>query len=125
MAGKPEMISEPFGRTGALLGLVVGLGIICFAIYSFLPPASPRVYSITMLTCGILECLTCYFAIYRSRAAWSFALSLNFVGAVVFLFGATKVRDATGLHLAVSLLPSISFGLIGVLLTMASDEYNS
>lgn len=125
MARKPQMLTEPFGRAGAVLGLVIGVAIIGYAIYTFLPPASLRVYSVTMLIGGVIQCATCYGALYGGRAAWSFALSLNFVAAVVFLFGATKVRDATGLHLAISLLPSVGFGLTGVLLTMASDEYKS
>jgi hypothetical protein len=120
-----KMVSNNLAKAGAILGVVIGVGLLINGVHSFLPPASPRPYSIAMLTAGIIECLVCYYALYGSRAAWSFALSLNGVAGCVFVFGATKVRDATELPLAVALVPSVMFGLCTVLLTLASDEYKN
>ena len=123
MARDEQMVTDPLARSGAVLGIVVGLGLIGYGVYSFVPPASAKPFSIALLIAGLVESLMCYFTLYRSRASWSFALSLSGVAAAVFLFGATQIRDATGLHLAVSLIPSVAFGATTALLSIASDEF--
>lgn len=42
------------------------------------------------------------------RVAWSYATAICGVLTLVFFFGSSKVRDATGLHLAWAVLPSLA-----------------
>jgi len=58
----------------------------------------------------------------HSRAAWSFLISACAVGALVTLFGATKVRNAVDLNLYYALiLPGILVVTTVMLIALADD----
>jgi hypothetical protein len=109
---------------GAAAGILVGLLVFGYGIMSFfetVPPPLPK--SIAMVGLGFLEMLLCFYSMRRARVAWSFAVSLNGVATVLFLFGAPQVRDAFDVTMVLGLLPMLVFLVITTLLVAAGDEY--
>ncbi|HUH05889.1 MAG TPA: hypothetical protein VML75_28060 [Kofleriaceae bacterium] len=112
------------GFIGAAAGILVGLLVFGYGVMSFMdvsPPPLPK--SVAMVVLGFLEMVLCFYAMRRVRVAWSFALSLNATAAVIFLFGAPKVRDAFAIDMVLSLVPTLVFIAITALLAVAAEEY--
>jgi hypothetical protein len=111
-------------RIGCYLGLVAALVLLGSALHlitSDSPSAMPL--KLAILAAGVIEALTCYYALLRNRVAWSFALALNGTLSVIFLLGAPKVRDAWDISLAVGFVPAALFIAVTCLLGATSDEY--
>ncbi len=107
------------------VGMLAGVCLLGYGAWSmFQPDAPPAPFSVAMALAGAAEWLLCFLAVRRSRAAWSFALAVNGVGFVVFLFGAPKVRDGLDTSLLVGVAPALIFLVITVLFGMASREYS-
>jgi hypothetical protein len=112
------------GFVGATAGILVGLLVFGYGVMSFVDPVPPPLpKSVAMVVLGALEMLLCYFCMRRVRVAWSFAVSLNGVATVIFLFGAPKVRDAFDVNMLLGLLPMAVFLAITALLAAATDDY--
>jgi hypothetical protein len=111
-------------RIGCYLGLIAALGLLGTALHlmtSGSPSAMPL--KVALLAAGVIEVVTCYYALLRNRVAWSFALALNGTLSVVFLLGAPKVRDAWDISLAVGFVPAALFVTTACLLGASSDEF--
>lgn len=112
------------GFIGAAAGILVGLLVFGYGIMSFIdvePPPMPK--SIAMVVLGFLQMVLCFYSMRRVRVAWAFAVSLNGVAAVLFLFGAPQVRNAFDVSMVLGLLPTVVFIAITALLVAASNEY--
>lgn len=111
-------------RVGCYLGLIAALGLLGSALHlisSGSPSAMPL--KLAILAAGVIEAASCYYAILRNRAAWSFAIALNGTLSIVFLLGAPKIRDAWEISLALGFVPAALFIMITSLLGATSDEF--
>jgi len=122
MADWIESKSPGFAAAG--LGMLAGVALFGYGLWGlFQLDGPPRPLATALIAAGAVEWLCCLLAVRRNRAAWSFALSLNGVAAVVFLFGAPKVRDGFSTSLGVALIPAIVFIAVTVLFAGSSREY--
>lgn len=109
---------------GCYLGLISALVLAAFGLRMLFGDSdSPAPFQVAVLLAGALQGLVCGLALRGQRAAWAFALSLNGTLAVMFLFGATQLRDAFEVAFVVGLIPSVAFGLITALLALGADEH--
>jgi hypothetical protein len=101
--------------------MVVGVAMGLLGLWMLVrDPAPPIPLSIAFLVVAAVEIATGLFTLKVVRIAWAFGSSLNGTAAVVFLFGAPKVRDALQVHIALALIPCLVFGAITVLLALGS-----
>ena len=121
-------------RAGCILGLLTAGAILLYGIDLMLSGGKDNVYNIAVMAIGLLQALTCVYALQGSRPAWSFALSLNVTMTIVFAFGAAKVEDQVrhiesisdalgSWTLVVGFIPALAFGSVTALLALSSDEY--
>ena len=121
-ANVSALSSQSPARWGAYLGLFCGCTCLVYGA-STLGQSRPLPYSIAFLLCGVVELATCWFTIFRRRIAWSFAVSLNGTGALIFLFAIPKVRDGFGVPAILAVLPFFVLTLTTILLSLGNDEY--
>ncbi len=79
--------------------------------------------NIAIMVVGLMEAAACFYALHLHRVAWAFALSINGTACIVMLFSAPRIRDASEIGLGVALAPSVLFGAIVVLYTIAENEF--
>ena len=73
---------------------------------------------------GLLIALSYLSAMTRSRAAWSFVVSLSIVLAIMTLFGAPKIRTLVGINLGLALVIPALFLVAAVMLSTMGPRYN-
>ncbi|ACY17983.1 hypothetical protein [Haliangium ochraceum] len=113
-------------RIGAYLGLVAGLAMLGYGLKILFGQSDTQVpFQVALCLGGLLQMLTSFFAIKRQRAAWAFALSLNGTLTVIFLFGATRLRDAFDVHVFLGLLPALVYAAVTILLAAGTEEYGN
>lgn len=108
---------------GLVLSSVLGLVLFGYGLYSFTLDV-PLPYSTALVLAGFLAPLLSWYSSQRSRVAWSFLLSLDGTAALVFLFGASRIRDAFDVHLSVGLVPAVLFGIAAALVA-TTDAFRS
>ena len=112
------------GFAGAAIGMLIGVVLFGYGMWSFFEPVPPPLpQSFALLLAGFINVVCCYFTMRKIRVAWSFALALNGTGVLLFLFGAPKVRDAIDANLAIGFIPMLAFLLATALLALAADEF--
>jgi hypothetical protein len=116
LPGTPLMI-------GLVLSVILGIALFGFGLASFFGDAA-KPFSTALVVSGFLAVVLSWYTYQLSRVAWSFLLSLDGTAAVVFLFGAAKVRDAWDTVLAVGLIPAVLFGVAAALVA-TSEEFRS
>ncbi|MBA3501101.1 MAG: hypothetical protein M4D80_26250 [Myxococcota bacterium] len=79
---------------------------------------------ISLLVAGGLLIALSYLSLTRSRAAWSFVISLSIVLAIMTLFGAPKIRTLVGMHMALALVIPALFLAAAVMLSTLGPRYN-
>lgn len=100
-----------------LVGLTALVGAAAAGAKSFHP-----VLPIALGVLGALLLVLVYFSVNKSRSAWSFLISTCAVGALVTLFGATKIRNATDVSLYYALiLPGVLVVATVMLINLADD----
>jgi hypothetical protein len=104
------------------LGMVAGLATFGYGLMSSFGDA-PLPFAVALVVAGFTGIVACFFASRRNRAAWSFAISLYGTGSVIFLFGASRVRDGLEVHWLLALVPAVVFLLVTVLLAMSAQDY--
>ncbi len=73
---------------------------------------------------GVLMLVLMYFSLsFKSRGAWSFLTATCAVGALITLFGATKIRNATDINLFYALILPGILVVATVMLIHVADEY--
>ena len=116
--------NQSYAHIGAYLGIATAIAILAYTFNMFFTGSEdPMPFKLAGLVVGGLQLLLCVQSLQKKRAAWAFALSLNGTLAVVFLFGAPKVRDGLDLSLMLSMLPCISFAVITSLLATGADDF--
>lgn len=104
-------------------GILIGLGLIGFALYLIATTNTPIVMDVALIVIGLTECAASFYTIYRIRVAWAFALSINGTAFVVFLFSAPRIRDAAEVSIAVALIPCLIFGVLVLLHSLHTEEF--
>lgn len=122
---RDTLSSDAPGRYGCILAIAVGFGMIGLGVYLLGVGASAMPLKVALLLMGAANAILGFLALRRNRVAWSFALSLNGTLAVVFLFGAPKIRDAASIGLGLAVSPAFVFGLTTVLLGLSGRDYES
>lgn len=113
------------GWIGHLIPAAFGFGALIAAFFSHRAGIQATL-AVALVVCGGLLLALAYFsALARSRAAWSFLISLSIVLGIMTLFGAPKIRDLVGIHLSVALGIPILLGIAAGLLSAISHRYKS
>lgn len=103
-------------RTGFILSFLAGAAALVAgggAIAGHLHP----ILAATLFVVGAIFLLLAYYAMaWRSRAAWSFLVGLNWMAVATTLFGATKIRNALGTGLWTALIVPACFAVAAVAL---------
>ena len=111
-------------RYGCYLGLLAGLALAGYGLSILVSGTAQSLpFKLAFLAGGVLECVLCVHALRRSRVGWSFATALSGTAAVVFLFGAPKVRDGLEVSIALGFIPCLVFSVITVLLALGFEDY--
>jgi hypothetical protein len=131
MADKKPPLVEPAGSSDLdaagwiahAIPAALGVAALIAAVFSQRAGIQSTLMVSLLVGGGLLIALS-YFSVMRSRAAWSFVISLSVVLAIMTLFGAPKIRTLVGIHMAVALvIPLLFFVAAGMLSTMG-PRYN-
>src|SRR5215510_9601841 len=98
--------------------LFVGvLGLTNFAVgIVALARDMPGVLVATLLISGCVMPVLAWFSYRRSRAAWAFLLTMCFVFAVTYTFGAPKIAHGLSMPLVIALIGPVLFAAAGIVL---------
>lgn len=121
--GRDILSSDAPGFYGCILAIAAGFGMAGLGVYLIASGASAMPLNVALLLLGSTNAALGYLALRRNRVAWSFALSLNGTLAVVFLFGAPKIRDAASLALGLAVMPAFVYALTTTLLALSGADY--
>jgi hypothetical protein len=111
------------GVVGAWLGIAAGLACFAYGLVGLFDPETALPLAIAFLGAGFLDGVLCFFALRRSRPAWSFAVSLNGTGFLITLFRAIQLGgEFTGVD-ASAIALCLVFLLATIFLAMASRDY--
>jgi hypothetical protein len=111
-------------RIGAGMAMALGVCLLSFGVYTFVrAEPTPAPFSLALVLGGALGVVLGWLSLRGNRPAWAFALSLNGTAFVMFLFGVARVRDGTGLHLALAMVPALAYGFTTLMMALGSDEY--
>lgn len=105
------------------LAILVGILAIVGAVAAGMKDFHPVLPVALGLIGFLLLALATFSFLWRSRAAWAFLISTCGVGALVTLFGATKVRNAVDVSLYHALIVPGILVVATVMLIALSDEY--
>ena len=101
----------------------LGVAALVAALFAYLASIQPTLI-VSLLAAGGLLISLSYFSLMRSRAAWSFVISLSIVLAIMTLFGAPKIRTLVGIHMGIALVIPALFLVAAVLLSTLGPRYN-
>ncbi len=107
---------------GAVLAGAVCLGLAILGLWLLFSSDTSRPLCVALIIAGFANTLLAFQTIRGSRIAWSFLLSSSITLAIIFLFGAPKLRDATGHALATSAVPFLVFLIASTLLAFRGSE---
>ena len=109
---------------GAVVGGLVGLGLITFGVSLFFrAPPAPLPLNIALIILGSISVAVSTLLLRRNRAAWAFAVSLNGTAALATVIAAPRIRDTFGLSIAQALIPAFVFAVIVLLHSLAADDF--
>lgn len=112
------------GFIGAAMGMLIGMTLFGYGVWSFFAPDPPPMpQSFALVVAGFVEWTTCFFTMRMVRAAWAFAVSINGTGVLLFLFGTPQVRDAFGVGIGLAFLPAVAFLLVTILLVVSAEDF--
>jgi intracellular septation protein A len=106
-------------------GIPAALGIAALIASFFAYQSHIQItLTISLIITGAMLPLLSWLSINRSRAAWSFLISLSVVLGIMTLFGAPKIRTLIGIHMAVALVIPGLFALATVALAAQGHRYS-
>ncbi len=108
---------------GSAAGLVIGAGLLVYALYLFGGDSTPKTLNIALIVVALAEASTAFFTLKGSRVAWAFALSVNGTCSVVLLFSAPRIRDAADISIALALLPCLVLGVLVLLHSLKPEDF--
>jgi hypothetical protein len=119
---KPIPSDSPI-RYGCYAGLLISGVVLLYAISLIITGSHHLIpYKATFAIAGIVQALTCWYALQGNRTAWSFAVALDGVVTVAFIFGAPNLRDAWDVSLPLGFVPALILGATTVLLAWPSEQ---
>ena len=111
-------------RLGCYIGLLSGVALLGYGLKLLFGESDTQIpFRVALCLAGIIQLVVCGGSLQQRRTAWAFALSLNGTMAVIFLFGATRIRDAFEIHALISLIPALAFALVTTLLAMGAERF--
>ena len=122
MAKQPLRLPEAPSLIGHVLAAMLGVASIAAGIGALMKDL-PGVMSYTLLIVGFTLPALVALSLMRSRAAWSFVISICGVFALVTLFGAPKICALLGVPLAASFLLPFLYTTVVVLLATSASDY--
>jgi hypothetical protein len=117
-SGSPASLRALAGGLGMVAG-VAGFGYGLLAMFG----GSPLPMAVALVLAGFVELVVSFFAVRRSRVAWSFALSLNGTAALVFLLGAPRVRDGFEVGWPLALGPAVLLIVVTAGFALSAADY--
>ena len=106
--------------TTAMVGVMFFLGGIGNLLSSL-----PMVLGIWGVVVGAATLVLTWASWKGSRIGWSFAITIDGLSAVGNLLGATKIRDALGVPMAVALIPFFLSATACILLSSFHADYDN
>lgn len=114
---------DELGWVGHGIPAALGIAALIAAFFSYQSEIQITL-TVALIISGALLPLLSWLSINRSRAAWSFLISLSIVFGIMTLFGAPKIRTLIGVHMAVALVIPGLFALAAVALAAQSHRYS-
>lgn len=109
---------------GCYIGLIAGVILLGYGLKLVVGESDTQIpFRVALCIAGGLQILVCAGSLKRRRTAWAFALSLNGTLGVIFLFGATRIRDAFEIPSLLSILPALAFALVTTLLALGAERF--
>jgi len=115
---------DGLGWTGHGIPAALGIAALIASLFSYLNEIQVTL-TISLLVVGALLPVLAWFSLHRSRAAWSFLISLSIVLGIMTLFGAPKVRTLVGIHMGVALVIPALFAVAAFALSAQSHRYKT
>lgn len=122
MANQPLRLPDAPSLIGHVLAALLGVASIAAGIAALMKDL-PGVMAYTLLIVGFVLPALVALSLMRSRAAWSFVISICGVFALVTLFGAPKICGLLGVPLVASMILPFLYATAVVLLAAASSDY--
>jgi hypothetical protein len=122
MAPPPTRPADPATSLGHVLAAMLGLASIVAGIAAMVK-GLPGIMSYTLLIFGAVLPPLAILSWQRSRAAWSFVISICAVFALITLFGAPKVESLLGVPLAAAMTLPVLYTIVVILLAAGGDAY--
>ncbi|HVK82477.1 MAG TPA: hypothetical protein VM513_00150 [Kofleriaceae bacterium] len=123
LVGKAAILASLSPRiVGHALSAIAGLGAIVGGVATATAGVNV-VLPITLFIGGALFLVLTWQSLERSRPAWAFLIAMCSVFGVVMLFGATKVRNHTGVGLYYALIVPGLLQVATVALALLRREY--
>lgn len=115
---------DELGWIGHGIPAALGIAALIAAVFSFRAGIQPTL-TIALISVGGLLPLLAWLSMNRSRAAWSFLISLSIVLGIMTLFGAPKIRTIVGIHMSIALVIPGLFAFAAFALSVQSHRYKN
>ena len=115
---------DGLGLAGHGLAAVLGILALVAAVFSFRAGIQITL-TVALAVSGVLLPSLAWLSANRSRAAWSFLLSLSVVLSIMTLFGAPKVRTLVGIPMMVALVVPLAFLFVLFALWVQDHRYKT
>lgn len=110
VAPAPDVELDELGWIGHVVTALLGITALVAAVFSYRAGIQITL-TVSLAVAGALLPLLSWLSMRRSRAAWSFLISMSVVLGIMTLFGAPKVRTLLEINIGVALIfPVLFFG---------------
>jgi hypothetical protein len=128
MAKKPPAAAwsdlDSLGWAGHGIPIALGALSLIASVFSWKNHIQPTL-SVALVVAGLTLPALAWLSMLRSRAAWSFLISLCGVLGVMTLFGAPKVGRMVEINIGVALIIPVLFGCATFFLAMIDHRYKT
>jgi len=115
---------DELGWIGHGIPAALGIAALIAAVFSYRAEIQATM-TVALIFVGALLPLLTWLSMNRSRAAWSFLISLSVVLGIMTLFGAPKIRTLVGVHMSIALILPGLFAVAAFALSVQSDRYKN
>jgi hypothetical protein len=116
---------DEMGMIGHAIPVLLGVLALIAAVFSYRAKIQVTLPISLFVVGALLPALTWLSILERSRAAWSFLISLAIVLGVMTLFGAPKVRNLVGIHMGIALVIPAALFFAAFALSLQGDRYKN
>ena len=114
---------DELGWIGHGIPAALGIASLIASVFSYFSDIQATM-TVTLIVVGLLLPALTWMSMHRSRAAWSFLISLSVVLGIMTLFGAPKIRTLVGIPMALALVLPALFAVAAFALSAQSHRYN-